>query len=413
MDWFLHRLQGFLVVRLTGYSPERFLNLCNSRGIPIWGLEYQDGGYEFCMTLDGFLQIRPLVRKSQVRLRIKKRVGLPFFMRKNRNRAGFGAGVLLFFLLLYGMSLFIWDIQVEGNRRYTYEMITDYLDTMEISWGMPKSQIDCESLEAALRDYFPEITWAAARISGTRLLIDVKENEVMSHIPEKDESPCDLVASKPGIVSEIIVRQGKAQVKAGDQVEAGQVLISGSVPIYDDSGQVTAIRLVHADGDVTADTEYAFSRQFPLLHTVYADTGRKKYGFTVKIGKWSGAALLPSRPEETWFYMTEENQAKIFSSFCLPLYWGTIMGKEVVQYETFYTKSEIQQVTEGIYQNFVKNLSEKGVQIIENDVKILEDESVCRMEGTLSTRESITQVQRITEPKETENIEYERSGEHD
>ncbi len=89
------------------------------------------------------------------------------------------------------------------------------------------------------------------------------------------------------------------------------------------------------------------------------------------------------------------------------------MGKEVVQYETFYTKSEIQQVTEGIYQNFVKNLSEKGVQIIENDVKILEDESVCRMEGTLSTRESITQVQRITEPKETENIEYERSGEHD
>ncbi|MDO5348429.1 MAG: sporulation protein YqfD [Lachnospiraceae bacterium] len=413
MDWFLHGFRGFMVVRLTGYSPERFLNLCNSRGIPIWGLEYRNGGYEFCMTLDGFWQVRPLVRKSQVRLRIKKRVGLPFFLQRNRSRVGFGAGFLLFFILLYGMSLFIWDIQVEGNRRYTYEMITDYLNTREITWGMPKANIDCEALEASLRDYFPEITWAAARISGTRLLIAVKENEVMSHIPEKDETPCDLVASKPGVISEIIVRQGKAQVKAGDQVEAGQVLISGSIPIYDDSGQIQSVRQVRADGDVTADTEYAFSQQFPLVHTVEADTGGRKYGLRVTAGKWSAVLLLPSDPEETWVYQTNEYQAKIFSSFYLPVYWGTIIGKEVDRYEAFYTKSEIQQVSEGIYQNFVKNLSEKGVQIIENDVKILEDESVCRMEGVLRTRESITQVQRITEPKETENIEYERSGEHD
>ena len=60
----------------------------------------------------------------------------------------------------------------------------------------------------------------------------------------------------------------------------------------------------------------------------------------------------------------------------------------------------------------MKNLSEKGVQIIENNVKILEDGTECQMTGTIQTRESIIQVQRITIPEETEKIN-EHSGEHD
>lgn len=413
MEAFLHQLQGFMTVKLTGYSPERFLNLCKANGISVWELVYREGGYEFCMTLDGFRKIRPLVRKSQVRLRIQKRMGLPFFLRKNRKRIGFAAGFCLFFFVLYGMSLFLWDIQVDGNRRYTDEMITNYLQSQGITWGMKKGKIDCDQLEAALRNNFSEITWATARISGTRLLIMVKENEVLSHIPEKDETPCDLVASRPGIIAEIVVRQGKAQVKAGDQVEAGQVLVSGFIPIYDDSGELKSARYVRADADVAAYTEYPFSETFSRLYTAEAETGKEKQGFFFRAGSCQALFLLPSKEEEEWIYMMEEHQGKLFSNFYLPIYWGRISGKEVERYERFYTKEELEQVSEGIYQNFIKNLSEKGVQIIENNVKILEDESMCRMAGTIKTKEPIAQVQQITDLKETEHIEDEHSGEHD
>ncbi len=389
MEEFFHHLQGFMVIRLTGYSPERFLNLCNARGIPVWDLEYRDNGYEFCMTRKGFFQVRPLVKKSQVRLRIQKRVGLPFFLRRHQNRVGFLAGMCLFFGILYAMSLFLWDIQVEGNCRYTDEMITNYLKSEDITWGMKKSRIDCDELEASLRDHFPEITWAAARVSGTRLLIAVRENEVLSKIPEKEETPCDLVAAKAGVISQIVVRRGKAQVKAGDRVEAGQVLISGAIPIYDDGEQLVTVHDVRAEGDVIADTEYTFSETFSRIGKREADTGQKKEGFFLKAGKWTAMFLLPSGEEETWVYVTEEKQAKLFSNFYLPIYWGRIRGRQVVRYESFYTKEEILQVAEGIYQNFVKNLSEKGVQIIENNVKILEDETVCRMEGKIYAREPI------------------------
>lgn len=412
MEWFLRRYHGFMVVKLRGYSPERFLNLCNAREIPVWNLKYRDGGYEFCVTLDKFLKLRPLAKKSHVRLVVKERVGLPFFLRENRKRVGFLAGFVLFFLMLYGLSLFLWDIQVEGNRKYTYEVLSDYLKTQDVVLGMRKSKIDCDSLEASLRDSFPEITWAAARVSGTRLLISIKENEVLSRIPEKDETPCDLVASRAGVVSGLVVRQGKAKVKEGDWVEEGQVLISGAIPIYDDSEQLKEIHYVRADGDVVADTEYSLSETFPRLYTAEAETGRKKQGIFIKAGPWSGTFLLPSKEGEEWVYLTQEHQAKVFANLYLPIYWGIIRGRQVVRYERFYTKEEENLVSEGIYRNFVKNLEEKGVQIIENNVKILEDEAVCRMEGTIKARQPITQVQRITDLEETKELD-EHSGEHD
>ena len=314
-------------------------------------------------------------------------------------------GVLVCGLSLYVLSLFIWDIQIEGNRRYTDEMIVNYLQSAEISWGMLKSQVDCEALEASLRNDFPEVTWAAARVSGTRLLIAVKENEALSSIPQKDETPCHLVASRPGVIAELVVRQGKAQVKAGDQVEEGQVLVSGIIPILDDSETVKNVRYVHADADVTAFTQYPFSETFSKLYVAESETGRKKSGLFLQFGRWSSALLSPAKEGESWVYLTERKQARLFTSFYLPIYWGKIQGKEVQHYDAFYTKKEIEQVGEGIYQNFVKNLSEKGVQIIQNDVKILEGESVCKMEGTIWTKEPIAQIQQITDREETENKE--------
>ena len=128
-EWISRQFGGVLQIKLTGYSPERFLNLCNARNIPIWDLLYQDDGYVFWMSLGGFRRVRPLVRKSQVKLRILKKEGIPFFLRRNRRRVGFGMGVLVCGLSLYVLSLFIWDIQIEGNRRYTDEMIVNYLQS--------------------------------------------------------------------------------------------------------------------------------------------------------------------------------------------------------------------------------------------------------------------------------------------
>ena len=377
----IHALKGIVQIQLTGFSPERFFNLCSSGGIEIWNLVYREGTYWFCMTLPDFFKIRAYARKANVRLRVTEKRGLPFFMNKNRKRKLYGLGFISFFVLLYTLSLFIWDITFVGNYHYTDNTLTKFLNEQGIACGILKRGIDCDELEGIIRTYFPEITWVSARVSGTRLIIQVKENEVLSSIEKAEEIPCDIVADSAGTITYMIVRSGVPMVSVGDNVEQGQILISGTVPVTNDSEEVVGVNLVAADGDIRARSVYSYRKTFPLLHTVITDTGRVKKGLMVKAGNFTARLLLPDKKDTLWRTVTEEHQLKLFGDFYLPVWWGEVCSREAVSYERYYTKEEIEAMGNEIHEIFLHNLSEKRVQIIENNVKILEDASLCHVEG--------------------------------
>ena len=377
--WLKHYIFGFLFIELTGYSPERFFNMCNVHRIELWKINNTGHSYRFFMTVKGFRNIKSLVRKSKVKLRIVKKFGLPFFLYRNRKRKLYVAGLAGFFLILYTLSIFIWDIEFEGNHRYTYDMLLKFCQSENIFHGVRKSTIDCEVLEEALRTKFPEITWVSARVSGTRLLVKIKENEVLSEIPPKDQSPCDIVAERDGIVTFLVVRSGVAKVSKGDAVEKGQVLVSGTIPITGDSEEIINVHLVHADADVNLKTEHYFERYVPLFKSVDVDTGKTRTGYYFKAFDWSFLLIWPKPQGTTWKLTMEEEQLHLFQNFYLPLYAGVLKGKEYITYERPYTEKEKDQLAQTINEEIKKNLLEKGVQILENHVKILDSESLCRI----------------------------------
>ena len=141
--------QGYVRVRLFGYAPERFFNLCSNRNILIWNLEYHDDQYEFCISLRGFRQLKPILKKTRTKLVIVERIGLPFAMRRYRKRKLFFAGVVLCCVLLYTMSLFVWKIEVNGNLHETDSNIIKFLQEKKVYHGLLKSKIDCEKIEEA------------------------------------------------------------------------------------------------------------------------------------------------------------------------------------------------------------------------------------------------------------------------
>ena len=47
-------LKGYVKIRITGYSPERFLNMCCFHGIRIWELKSVGNAYEMYISLAGF-----------------------------------------------------------------------------------------------------------------------------------------------------------------------------------------------------------------------------------------------------------------------------------------------------------------------------------------------------------------------
>ena len=107
--------KGYLFVIIDSNAPERFLNLCKSKDIETWNLQNIDEEYAFYISAKDFKKLKEILKKTQMKLIIKKRFGLPFFMFKYRKHYSFVVGIFLSAIMLYGMSLFVWDINIEGN----------------------------------------------------------------------------------------------------------------------------------------------------------------------------------------------------------------------------------------------------------------------------------------------------------
>ena len=70
MTVLLRYLSGYVCVELTGYATERFLNLCTNHDINLWNMDHKEDTYTFCMSLEDFRKIRPMVRKTRTKMRI-------------------------------------------------------------------------------------------------------------------------------------------------------------------------------------------------------------------------------------------------------------------------------------------------------------------------------------------------------
>ena len=69
---------------------------------------------EMNIQAKGFRQLKPIIRKTGTKVVIVGRFGLPFFLHKYRKRKMFFAGALLFAVLIFLMSRYIWNIDIRG-----------------------------------------------------------------------------------------------------------------------------------------------------------------------------------------------------------------------------------------------------------------------------------------------------------
>ena len=404
-------LKGYVKIRITGYSPERFLNMCCFHGIRIWELKSVGNAYEMYISLAGFRKLRPFARKTHMRIYVTQRNGFPFFVQSYRHRGALFAGILLSILLIWGYSLFIWDIHFEGNDKWTDEALTEFLKTKEVSPGMRKKKVDCPGIVKAIRKEYNDIVWVSASLDGSRLKIQIKENEdalpiISSTQTDKsnktDSLPADLVASTDGIITNLITRTGIPQVHIGDSVTKGTLLVSGRIDILDDSGEITGYQYTHADADIFADTQISYLDIISCYHN------KKVY---TKETKKSGFIQIGSVRLETWkpkMSATSEklciaHQLKLGENFSLPVFYGHETIKKYGFKKIKYTKKEMQTILSSRFRYFCKDLEEKGIQINEKNVKIYISAEKATASGTLYLN------QQIEEETETERITLERN----
>jgi len=367
---FLKYIRGYLRIRVSGFSPERFMNLCSNKGILLWNIVREGDVYYMNINLRGFRALRPIVRKTGTRVAVLERHGLPFFLPKLLKRKVFVCGLLLAVAFWIWSSLFIWDIELSGNYQITDDMFQSFLVKEHVRVGMKKEELDIEQLEKEIRRTFPEITWASAKLSGTKLVIDIKENDAPIVKEQEEKEPgSDLVSAYDGTVVSIIVRSGVPAVAVGDTVEAGTVLVEGRVPVYNDDATVREYIYVDADADIILEHTTSFSESLPFDHIEKEYTGREKTRFYLRFGKkeWK---MPQERPFLTYDSVIRESRPLLFEKLSIPLYIGSYTHREYMNVEYSYSLEEAREELNKKIITFLKTLEGKGVQIIEKDVKI-------------------------------------------
>lgn len=303
---------GYVIIRIEGLYVEKFINVCINKGINFIDIQRYSNHVLLKLSAQDFRNIRTPAKRTKCKVRILGKGGLVFLAKRYRKRKSFLLGCLVFvsiFLLLWS---YIWDIEVLGYP--TKREILDYLNNKNIKIGSLKYCVDVDKLEYDLMMNFRDISWVDIRLKGTRLVINLSRRARVPNIIDMD-LPCDVVAKKDGIITKLLVKSGVSDVKVGDAVLAGDILISGIV-LGEESSRDGAI---HAIGEVTAKTTYEENEEVEsvVINKVYTKRNCSEYSvhfcgyrlFRVKVGKGSG-----KYDEDKSFW-----KVKLMKDFVIPL----------------------------------------------------------------------------------------------
>ncbi|MDD6058344.1 MAG: sporulation protein YqfD [Clostridiales bacterium] len=382
--------RGYVYVQLNGYAPERFLNLCGNRDILIWNLKPCEGGYRFCISVQGFRELKPILKKTRTKITILKRYGLPFTAFRYRKRKMYGLGFLLFGLLLSYLSGFVWNIEVTGNSYLSEETVLEFLEEEHAGFGSAKARIDCAALEEALRSRYDDVIWTSIQIYGTKLTVDIQENL----LPEEnyikaDDTVYDIVAAKDGIVSDIITRSGIPLVAAGSEIKEGDILVSGRLEILNDDGEVADYLYQSADADILAKVLHPYQDVIEIEYINETKTGESCGNYVLQIFGKSIKNPFFSVPYQDYTMISDTAQLHLSRNFFLPVFLTKETYSEHVKEKKSRSKEEIQKIATKNLRNYLADLEEKGIQIIEKNVMIEKKGKKYVAEGIITTYESV------------------------
>jgi len=257
---FSDQVGGFVSLRLRGDNLEKIINMALARGIYIWDIKRRDDCIYLKVRNSGYEALKTIADEQSFKIELLKSQGLPFYKTIMKRRIGLLGGAVLFILTLYIMSSFVWFIQVTGNNKVDRTRILMTAAHYGIQVGAGKWSFSRTAVEEAMLRDIRELAYVQCDIRGVKVNIKVVEKI----LPEQNiTGPCHIVANRDGVIEEVLVLDGQADVKAGDVVARGDILISGIVVPPAPPSEIenlppssTGTHQVRARGQVKARTWY-------------------------------------------------------------------------------------------------------------------------------------------------------------
>ena len=356
---FLNYIFGYLNISIEGYYIERFINICKNNKIMIWNLKRDK---EINLTLNigikDFKRICEIAKKTRCKVKIEKKKGLPFVLHKYKKRKIFIFLLIVLVLLISLSSNFVWNVEIVEENNNILENIEQDIKEAGLETGKLKSKIDTKEIINKIRLKRQDIAWMGIEIKGTNAIVKLVKAEEKPEIIDEDEY-CNVVSNKAGIITKISAATGTANVKVGDTVNVGDVLINGWM-----EGKYTGIRYVHAKGEIEAKVWYTKNKKIPYKATERQETGNTENKYQIKFNNFKINLFKTLSNFQIYDTIETENKIKLFSDFYLPISINKITNKEIEEIQKTYTLEEATNLG-------IQELEQQIEQEIENKDKIV------------------------------------------
>ena len=381
---------GYLEIKVEGYFIEKFINNCLKSNIFLWNIKRKRTTIMTCnIGVKDFKNIRKILKKTNCRIKIEKKKGLPFTFNKYRKRKIFALLIFIILIIIAILSNFVWNIQIEGTEKISKDELIQTLKEEGLSIGKFKPGIETREIINKVRLDRDDIAWIGIEITGTNAIVKVVEAEEKPEIVDEDEY-CNIVATKDGVVTKIMAQNGTPLVKNGDLIKKGTVLISGWL-----EGKYTGTRYVHSNGQVEAKVWYTQKERVYLKETKKEDTGEAQNKYSVNINNFIINFNKRVSKFENYDTIEEAKKIKLFSNFYLPIELVKTTYKEYKVVEIAHTLEEAKTIGIERAKDKLNAQIENTNNISDEQVNIKEETNFVDVEVVYEVKENIGTKEKI------------------
>ena len=262
-------LAGYVVLRISGDNPEKFINLCTLRGISVWDIKRKKDSIMLNIGVKEFKTVRKIKQQlgSDIRIKLINKCGMPFICKQKFKRLGVIIGIMIFTLINIIMSQFIWLIEVEGISKISKTEIVEACEKLNIKEGCYRRSIDTYNAAQKLALIFEDIAWVSVNIEGCKVTVNVSEAKISE---QNENTPSNIVADIDGVIKKLEIVSGTKIASVNQAVRKGDLLVSGVVEYGEKS------YLLRSQGSVIAQTQRSFSKKIDKNYSYTVDTGDTK-----------------------------------------------------------------------------------------------------------------------------------------
>ena len=376
-------LSGYVDIVIEGYYIEKFINICNNEHIELWNIKRENAiKLHTSVEIKNFKLLRNICKKTKCKIKIEKKSGLPFVIKKYKKRKVFIIILLIIIMGIITLSNFIWNIEVEGNNNIPKEELISLASKYGLSVGQWKGKVDEKDVINKIRLERDDIAWVGIDIKGTNAIIKIVEADKKPEIIDEDEY-CNIVADKDAMITKVSAQNGTPLVKAGDIVKKGDTLIAGWL-----EGKYTGKQYVHSHGDIQAKVWYTATEKIDLKETKKVETGNTENKYSVKINNFE-INLFKSLPKfQKYDTINENKKLKLFSNFYLPF---EIVKYTYTEYEENTVVHSIEEAKQMGVDKAAETLKEniEGKEILDKQVTVKQYNNYIEVQVTYEVEENI------------------------